>query len=344
MQQAGDNDEQDTLAPGTRLGKYQIVRLLGRGGMGAVYEALHGEINKRVALKTLSPAVAAVPGARARFLREAQLTSRVRHPHIVDVTDMGTEGSCSFLVMEFLKGEDLGQRLTRLGPLAPTELAEIMLPVCSAVSTAHLEGVVHRDLKPQNIFLAEGPRGLHPKVLDFGISKGTDATTAGVLTTTGAMVGTPFYLAPEQIQDAKAAGPASDQYALGVILYECLTGSRPIEGDSLFMVFQAIVTGNVRPPRALRPDLPPSVEAVVQRAMQVDPRARFASTQELGAALLPFATPRTRMIWEESFLGAGAVAHPATNRQKSRPTASLIGYLLRARRPSVAAEDWRLRL
>ena len=153
-----DESEVPTLAAGTVLGKYSIVKLLGAGGMGAVYEATHTEIQKRVAIKVLSPLIAAVPGARARFLREAQLTSRVRHPHIVDVTDMGSDQGQTYLVMEFLHGEDLAQRLERLGPIGIEELADIMLPVCSAVAAAHAAGITHRDLKPQNIFLASGTR------------------------------------------------------------------------------------------------------------------------------------------------------------------------------------------
>src|SRR5436190_9976048 len=123
-------EEETTLREGARLGKYQIVRLLGAGGMGAVYEAVHTEIGKRVAVKTLAPQVAAIPGARQRFLREAQLTSRLRHPHIVDLTDMGTEGRIAYLVMELLAGEDLANRLDRVGPFAPRDLVDLLLPVC----------------------------------------------------------------------------------------------------------------------------------------------------------------------------------------------------------------------
>jgi hypothetical protein len=290
-----------TLGPGTRLGKYQIIRLLGAGGMGAVYEASHTEIGKRVAVKVLSPAIAAVPGTRARFLREAQLTSRVRHPHIVDVTDMGSDAGQTFLVMELLSGEDLAERIRRTGPLSSQDLADIMLPVCSAVVEAHRAGITHRDLKPQNIFLAEGPHATQPKVLDFGISKGNDVVGTGSLTGTGAMIGTPFYLAPEQIMDARAAGPQSDQYALGVIMYECLTGSRPFEAESLFVVFQAIVAGAPPPPRQLRPEIPAGLEGIVLRAMSIDPAARFESTSGLGRALLPFASSRMQSIWQEAF-------------------------------------------
>jgi len=307
-----DESEVPTLAPGTTLGKYNIIRLLGAGGMGAVYEATHTEIGKKVAIKVLSPLIAAVPGARARFLREAQLTSRVRHPHIVDVADMGSDAGNTYLVMEFLHGEDLAQRLERLGPVGIEELADIMLPVCSAVSAAHAAGITHRDLKPQNIFLAAGTRRVHPKVLDFGISKGNDAVTqAGTLTNTGAMIGTPYYLAPEQIMDSKSAGSASDQYALGIILYECLTGKRPYDGDNLFIVFQGIVGGTPKRPREHRPEIPPELEDVVLRAMKSDPKQRFASIEDFGRALLPFASGRARVIWDEAFAGGASGDLPA---------------------------------
>src|SRR5689334_9039605 len=130
---AAPDEETTTLPVGARLGKYQVVRLLGQGGMGAVYEAQHTEIGKRVAIKTLSPALAAVPGARQRFLREAQLTSSLRHPHVVDLTDMGMEGRVAYLVMELLAGEDLARRLERTGPMVPGALVDLMLPVCSAL-------------------------------------------------------------------------------------------------------------------------------------------------------------------------------------------------------------------
>jgi serine/threonine-protein kinase len=287
-----------TLPPGSRLGKYEIRRLLGAGGMGAVYEAHHTEIGKRVAIKVLAPELAAAAGARTRFLREAQLASKISHPNIVAVNDVGNEDGHAFIVMEFLDGEDLAGRVDRGGPMPVEELVDVMIPVCSAVGEAHRSGITHRDLKPQNIFLARGPRGVEPKVLDFGISKGND-TKPGALTGTG-MIGTPFYFAPEQILDARSAGPASDQYALGVILYECLTGRRPYESDNLFRVFQIIVEGNARPLAQLRPGLPIPLQQIVARAMNKAPTARFASAGALGRALLPFASARQRSVWERA--------------------------------------------
>jgi eukaryotic-like serine/threonine-protein kinase len=304
------DDGEVRLRPGTRLGKYEIIRMLGAGGMGAVYEAAHVEIGKHVAIKVLGPAVAAIPGARARFLREAQLTTRVRHPNIVDITDMGNENGQTYLVMELLRGEDLAHRLARTGPLSTRELADIMLPVCAAVVAAHRAGITHRDLKPQNIFLATNQNSIQAKVLDFGISKGNDAGSAGALTGTGAMIGTPFYLAPEQILDNRSSGPASDQYALGVILYETLTGHRPFDAENLFVVFQAIVAGAPMRPRERRPEISPEMEEVVLRAMHLNPKLRFESAEQLGRALLRFASERERLIWEEAFSEPRAETRP----------------------------------
>jgi serine/threonine protein kinase len=289
------------LVVGARLGKYQIVRRLGVGGMGAVYEALHGEIGKRVAIKVLAPAVAAIPEARARFLLEAQLTSKVRHPHAVDVTDMGTEGDQTYLVMELLDGEDLAARQERAGKMEVEELIDIMLPVCSAVSAAHAAGVIHRDIKPQNIFLARGVHGIVAKVLDFGISKAQGGGPPQALTGTDAVIGTPYYLAPEQVADNRASSPASDQYAIGVVLYECLSGVRPFQADSLFLVLQAIVGGAHAPLSTHRPDVDPALAAVVRRAMDVDPSRRFPSVTMLARALWPFASERGQLLWSDTF-------------------------------------------
>src|SRR6476620_3665061 len=161
------------LPVGTCLGKYQVVRLIGEGGMGAVYEGIHVAIGKKVAIKMLRPDLAADPDARARFLREAQLTSRVRHPHAVDVTDVGSEGALTFLVMELLDGEDLASFIEWRGRLPLEQAADFLLAICAAVAAAHDEVIIHRDLKPQNIFLSQTRDGaIVPKVVDFGISKG----------------------------------------------------------------------------------------------------------------------------------------------------------------------------
>jgi len=285
------------LNRGTKLGTYAIERLIGVGSMGAVYEGVQSATGKRFAIKVLSPALAAVPTARARFMKEATLTAGLRHAHVIEVADVGEDAGHCYFVMELLEGEDLSHRLGRSGPLSAAEAADILRPVCNAIAEAHRRGITHRDLKPSNIFLAIRERRLHPVVLDFGIandgvgeSPGDVAGAVAGVATQRAVFGTPYYLAPEQVRDHQAASAASDQHALGVILYECLTGKPPYGGDSLEEVFRAIVAGNPAPPSTRRPDLPQSMDSVVRRALNSDPKRRFASVAELGLALYPFAS------------------------------------------------------
>ncbi|HEY7370605.1 MAG TPA: serine/threonine-protein kinase [Polyangia bacterium] len=307
------------LAAGTVLGKYQILRLVGEGGMGTVYEALHLEIGKRVAIKTMSPALAAVPAARARFVREARLTSRVRHPHIVDVTDIGTDDDAHpFLVMELLEGEDLARHIQRRGPLPIEEVADVALPLLAAIGAAHDEGIVHRDLKPQNIFLAELRDGtIRPTVLDFGISKAPPQVAADPITTTGGLLGSPSYFAPEQVNDPKSVDTASDQYALGVILYECVAGRLPYAGSSLASIFDAILRGRYLPAQTHRPDLPDGFQAVIARAMSIDPGARFPGLRPMGRALLPFASERARLVWASHFAESETINEALARRARA---------------------------
>lgn len=301
-----------TLAAGTYLGKYQVVRLIGEGGMGAVYEGIHVAIGKKVAIKIMSPVLAANPDALARFLREAQLTSRVRHPHAVDVTDIGSEAGLPFLVMEFLEGEDLASFIQWRGRLPLQQAADIMLPVAAAVAAAHDEGIIHRDLKPHNIFLSQTRDGtIVPKVVDFGISKGfedpqptadfTPVMTPVVQTTVGLM-GSLGYLSPEQLVGTRTASVASDQYGLGIILYECVTG-RPAfaTDDAVTNIFGNIVNGKVLPADELRPDLPEGLQRIIDRATSRDPAARFPSVRALGKALLAFASPKAALTWANTF-------------------------------------------
>ena len=290
-----------TLAPDTRFGRYRVVRCIGVGGMGAVYEAVHDDLEKRVALKTLHPSMAREPEARARFLREGRAASRIRHPNVVEVFDVGQHDDTLFLVMEHLAGEDLAALLAREGPLSVERLVDLLLPVVAAVATAHEEGVVHRDLKPENIFLAQTRNGaVQPKVLDFGISKVSGVPNAQRITGASSMIGTPLYMSPEQTQGAAVDG-RTDQYALGVILYECATGRVPYDAPELYPLMHAIVLGEHASPRSLRPELPADFEAVIERAMAREADRRYESMHALGRALLPFASRTNRGLWRDVF-------------------------------------------
>jgi serine/threonine-protein kinase len=260
--------------------------------MGAVYNATHTGLEKPVVVKVLRPEWASNVDVRARFVREGRAAAAIRHPHVVDVTDVGELDGTPYLVMERLVGETLTALIAR-GPGLPPELAvDVLLPVCAAVDAAHAAGVVHRDLKPDNLFVTRTPSGeVHPKVLDFGISR---VTGDGGQTGTTATLGTPAYMAPEQIVSSRDANALSDQYALGVILYECLTGRQAFKAENIYVVLRMVGDGVFTPPRALQPVLPPDLEAVVLRAMAREPGQRFPSLKAFAAALLPWASMRAR--------------------------------------------------
>jgi eukaryotic-like serine/threonine-protein kinase len=291
------------VVPGTQLGRYKIIRRLGEGGMSTVFEAVHIDIHKPVAIKVLSNALAQQEEAQVRFLREAAAASRLQHPHVVDVADFGTDAGRSYLVMELMRGEDLAQHIQRKGVLSAEALADVMLPICAGVQAAHDMKIVHRDLKPQNIFICRTHMGgTVPKVLDFGISKVVDAEAAA-LTHSGMMMGTPYYLSPEQIIQ-NLADHRSDQYALGVILYECATGRRPHEAETLYGILNSITQGSYPRPRALRPEMPEAFEAIILRTLAQDANRRFPTVHALGAALMGFASEKQRMIWSDYYSGA----------------------------------------
>ncbi len=302
--------EGPTPAPavGSVLGRYQLTRVLGEGGMGTVFEASHLDLGKRAAVKTLHARLAKTAEVRARFMREGQAASRIRHPNVVDVYDVGVEQDHPYLVMELLEGEDMGRLLAHESVLSAQRAADLLLPVVAAVAAAHELGVVHRDLKPDNIFLAVERTQVTPKVLDFGISKLVDREQADALTSTGAFLGTPHYMSPEQAQGAKQLDARSDQYSLGAILYRCTTGRRPIEETSIYALIQRIVRGEFPPPRSLNPDLPRAFETVVLKAMAREPSERFATTRDLGRALLDFASERERALYGPEFSGDGVPA------------------------------------
>lgn len=309
--------KKDILEPGSTFGRYRIERRLGAGGMGAVYEAVHTGLGKRVAIKALLPEMADEPELQIRFLREGESAARIRHPHVVDIYDVGTQDDITYLVMEYLEGSDLARLLKKERELSVQRAVDIMLPVTAALLAAHERGVIHRDLKPANIFLAEGPHGLEsPKVLDFGISKLKSDAPSEQLTTTGALLGTPYYMSPEQAAGAKNLDVRSDQYSLGVMLYQCVTGQKPFQADSMYQILHRIVQGEFEPPRAIKPELPIDFERVLMTAMATKPDDRFPTLAELGQAFLPFASARVRARWEPIFGGELTSADlPSTYKQ-----------------------------
>ena len=271
--------------------KYRIESMIGEGGMGAVFAASHALTGKRVALKWLRPELAANEAAVRRFMREAQAAGRIDHPNVVDIYDVGQHQGSTFLVMEFLLGEPLSARVAR-GPIDLDEALALLLPAMRGVSAAHSMGVVHRDLKPDNIFLCRGPDGAvrEPKVLDFGISKVSSGDGQNLrLTRTGAVMGTPYYMSPEQIRDSAEIDQRTDVYGFGVILYETLTGRVPFDGESYSSLVLQIATGTPPPLRQLLPGVPIALEKVVQKAMAREQTDRYADVATLVRALEPFA-------------------------------------------------------
>ena len=276
------------LAAGTLLaGRYRVGRLLGRGGMGAVYLAEHLELRKSVALKVLLPELASVPDVVHRFLQEARAAASLRHPGIVDVIDLGQDGDTAFLVMELLDGEELADRIARDPPLTFREVARIGWLVCDAVAAAHERGIVHRDLKPANVFLVRDKEGLRIKVLDFGIAK-VASTERPLLTQTGQVIGTPQYMSPEQLRDSASVDARTDVYAIGAILFEMLARRPPFLADSYPALVLAVCGEELPDLRRYRPDVPPALEAIVRAALEKTTEARTQSAVLLGAALRPF--------------------------------------------------------
>jgi serine/threonine-protein kinase len=320
-----------TFEDGTRFGRYAIITRIGAGGMAEVYEAVHLGLKKRVAIKVLRPDMTAREDLRRRFVREAEAMARIQHPHVVDVSDVGSIDGVCYLVMEYLEGESLEDRLARTGRIDVQPLVHIMLPVVAAMATSHEQGVVHRDLKPDNIFLsADGQRRVRPKVLDFGISRMLDTDTRERHTLAATVLGTPHYMAPEQARGEPTVDHKSDQYAVGVILYEAATGQLPRNCTSILELLREVGHGSFDPPRTVLPSLPEAFEAVILRAMADRPEDRYPTMRDVGRALLPFASDRAREYWgaelsAEDGDGLAAVTAVEAPRVARRDTQSLPG-------------------
>jgi tRNA A-37 threonylcarbamoyl transferase component Bud32 len=282
--------------PGDVLaGKYRIERLLGQGGMGAVFAAHHEILSERVALKFLLSDIAANQEAVGRFLNEARAAAKIKSQHVCRIMDAEvTSDGLPFMVLEYLEGQDLAQVLESRGPLPFHEAVDYVLQALEPVHQAHNLGIVHRDLKPANLFLCQQPDGgTLVKVLDFGISKAQNPlgeAANGSLTSTKAMLGSPLYMSPEQLRSSKRVTAVSDVWSLGVILYELLTGAVPYGGDTLGELFANILEEEPVAITLRAPHVPPGLEAVVMHCLKKKDSERMPSVAELASALIPFGT------------------------------------------------------
>ena len=276
--------------------RYKLVKLIGEGGMGSVYQAEHITIGRKLAIKVLAPEFGDSPEVVARFLQEARTASMLHHEHIVDVTDFGyTKQGLAFLTMEYLEGENLADLLEREGRLPWTRVRRVILQICRALHAAHEKGIVHRDMKPDNCFrIKRGGNQDFIKILDFGIAKViSDGSLTGrqekpkMATEAGNLLGTPEYMAPEIARDQKADARV-DVYSLGILMYELLTGSVPFKGSTFMATVAMQMVDEPQPPSVRCPDasIPPPIETIILLALRKDPTERFQSVRELAEAII----------------------------------------------------------
>lgn len=263
-----------------RLGEYRVVREIGRGGMGVVLEVAHDVLKRPAAAKVLNPRLLRQPKAIARFLREARAAAAVEHDHVVPIWHVGAEDGTPYIVMPLLKGDSLDRLVKRQGALPPSEVVRIGREIAAGLDAAHRRGLVHRDMKPANVWIDEGSG--RARVLDFGLARLEDGTDA--LSQTDAIQGTPAYMAPELL-DGHTADARSDLFALGAILYECATGQRAFPGATVTAILKAVAAHDPAPPAALNPNVPADLSALIMKLLAKDPAQRFANAAEVGLAL-----------------------------------------------------------
>jgi serine/threonine-protein kinase len=307
------------LAAGTVVdGRYRVLRPLDAGGMGAVFVVEHVFLRKEMALKVLRTELAVDPGAVARFEREARAASAIEHPNIVRVNDFGRSGELVYLVMELLQGQPLSAEMGDRVRMQPERAVAICAEILRALEAAHGAGIVHRDLKPENVFLVQSG-GV--KLVDFGIAQ-LKITGEARLTSSGAVMGTPLYMAPEQVRGQRDLDARVDLHAVGVMLYEMLAGQPPYQGEQFGPIAHAILTGTPPELRAVAPDVDPALAAIVMKAFAPDREKRFSSARELREALerwrpgaleaQAFAIPRESML-----TGVGKSLDRETNDQRA---------------------------
>lgn len=310
-------------APGDTIeGKYALIRLIGTGGMGVVFEAEHLRLKQRCAIKMLSPEMLRDPDIVHRFEREARASALLKSPHVARVTDVATTAhGVPYIVMELLAGGDLDGLIEARGYVPYPEAVDYLLQACAAVSEAHSAGIIHRDLKPGNLFLAREEEGIVVKVLDFGISKMVEEESK--LTSAGMTMGTALYMSPEQLRSAAKVDARSDLWSLGIILYELVCGAPPFVGTAP-QIAAAIVSEDA-PDITRRCPIPPALGAIIHRALRRSPAERFASVGELAAALAPFAPPESlgRAVAAQLSRRGMARQHPIEPERSSEPRAGM---------------------
>jgi serine/threonine-protein kinase len=341
--------DDDTLIGAVLAGSYQVLRLIGEGGMGRVYEARHLRLTgKRFAIKLLLDEFAHQPELLARFEREAQSAATIDHPNVVEVVDVcRLEDGRPFIVTEFLEGEELGALLDRVGKLPNDMSIRITRQICRALMAAHAKGIVHRDMKPENVFLVGDLASPRVKIIDFGISKQSDASAK--LTRTGMVMGTPAYMAPEQAR-GEHVDHRADVYGVGGILYRCVTGHKPYEGEDGAMVLTQVLTEEPRRPRAVEPSVSGELEMVIERAMARDTTDRLPSMADLEAELaaldsspvavdgaLPSMLPPTPVNWTQEGHSLNKIASRTQHAMRTQREArgarpalvliTIVGYL-----------------
>jgi serine/threonine-protein kinase len=268
-------------------GKYRLERPIARGGMGNVWAARHLTLDTPIALKFMDPALAGTASARSRFDREAKAAATIKSAHVVQILDHGVDEDLPFIAMELLEGEDLGGRLQRVYRMSLAEASTLLTQVARGLERAHALGIIHRDIKPRNLFLSKTPDGEIVKILDFGVAK--VQTLGSGDTATGELVGSPHFMSPEQAHGARHVDHRTDLWSLGVILFRALTGERPFRGEGMGDVLVQIVRDEAPAPSSVAKDLPPEVDAFFKTALARDPAKRFSSARAMADAFAEIA-------------------------------------------------------